>query len=95
MAQDTETAPPSLPEQPVPGELYKLQGGWRWLGFGVQAALGFALRLLVRSRSGTVVLYGHKLNGNLLALAVPVVVRALHTAEQVADAIDARSPGTA
>ena len=42
-----------------------------WLllaGFGLQAALGFALRVLVRSRTGTVVLYGHKLNGNLLAL---------------------------
>jgi biotin transport system permease protein len=33
------------------------------------------------------------LERNLLALAVPVVVRALHTAEQVADAIDARSHG--
>jgi biotin transport system permease protein len=34
------------------------------------------------------------LERNLLALAVPVVVRALHTAEQVADAIDARSHGS-
>ena len=34
------------------------------------------------------------LERNLLALAVPVVVRALRTAEQVADAIDARSHGT-
>ena len=31
--------------QPVPGELYKLQGGWRWLGFGVQAA-GIALTFI-------------------------------------------------
>jgi len=33
------------------------------------------------------------LDRNLLALAVPVLVRALHTAEQVAEAIDARSHG--
>jgi CDP-glycerol glycerophosphotransferase len=42
-----------------------------WLllaGFWLQAALGLALRPFLRSRSGTVVLYGHKLNGNLLAL---------------------------
>jgi CDP-glycerol glycerophosphotransferase len=42
-----------------------------WLllaGFWLQAALGVALRPFLRSRSGTVVLYGHKLNGNLLAL---------------------------
>ena len=41
-----------------------------WLllaGFGLQAVLGLALRPLLRSR-GTIVLYGHKLNGNLLAL---------------------------
>lgn len=44
-----------------------------WLllaGFGLQVALGIALRPLrplLRSR-GTVALYGHKLNGNLLAL---------------------------
>ena len=34
------------------------------------------------------------LDRNLLALAVPVLVRALHTAEQVAEAVDARSHGT-
>lgn len=42
-----------------------------WLllaGFGLQAALGVVLRIFMRSRDGTVVLYGHKLNGNLLAL---------------------------
>lgn len=42
-----------------------------WLllaGFGLQAVLGLALRLFLRSRSGIVVFYGHKLNGNLLAL---------------------------
>lgn len=33
------------------------------------------------------------LERNLIALAVPVMVRALHTAEQVAEAIDARSQG--
>lgn len=41
-----------------------------WLllaGFGVLAALGIVLRPFLRSR-GTIVLYGHKLNGNLLAL---------------------------
>jgi CDP-glycerol glycerophosphotransferase len=37
-------------------------------GFWVQAALGIVLRLFVRPLHGTVVLYGHKLNGNLLAL---------------------------
>ena len=36
-------------------------------GFWLQSALGIALRPFLRSR-GTVVLYGHKLNGNLLAL---------------------------
>lgn len=42
-----------------------------WLllaGFWLQAALGLAWRLFLRSRQGIVVLYGHKLNGNLLAL---------------------------
>lgn len=42
-----------------------------WLllaGFWMRAALGIALRPLLRSRDGIVVLYGHKLNGNLLAL---------------------------
>lgn len=42
-----------------------------WLllaGFGLQAVLGLALRPFLRSRNGTIVLYGHKLNGNLLAL---------------------------
>lgn len=42
-----------------------------WLllaGFWLQAALGIAFRPLLRSRDGIVVLYGHKLNGNLLAL---------------------------
>ena len=42
-----------------------------WLllaGFWLQAALGSVLRPLLRSRNGTIVLYGHKLNGNLLAL---------------------------
>ncbi len=42
-----------------------------WLllaGFWLQAALGIALRPLLRSREGIAVLYGHKLNGNLLAL---------------------------
>jgi CDP-glycerol glycerophosphotransferase len=42
-----------------------------WLllaGFWLQAALGIVLRLFLRSRTGVVVLYGHKLNGNLLAL---------------------------
>ena len=42
-----------------------------WLllaGFWLQAALGIALRPFLRSRDGIVVLYGHKLNGNLLAL---------------------------
>jgi CDP-glycerol glycerophosphotransferase len=42
-----------------------------WLllaGFWLQAALGVALRALRRSRGRVVVLYGHKLNGNLLAL---------------------------
>ncbi|HEV7269659.1 CDP-glycerol glycerophosphotransferase family protein [Pseudoxanthomonas sp.] len=42
-----------------------------WLslaGFWLQAALGTALRPLLRSSNGTIVLYGHKLNGNLLAL---------------------------
>lgn len=38
------------------------------VGFGLQALLGLLLRLFLRSRKGTIVLYGHKLNGNLLAL---------------------------
>jgi biotin transport system permease protein len=33
------------------------------------------------------------LERNLIALAVPILVRALHTADQVAEAIDARSHG--
>ena len=33
------------------------------------------------------------LERNMLALAVPMLVRTLHTAEQVAEAIDARSHG--
>jgi biotin transport system permease protein len=33
------------------------------------------------------------LERNLLALGLPVLVRALHTAEQVAEALDARSQG--
>lgn len=47
---------------------------WFYLAlFGLQAALGLAFRLLLqpllrRAASGEVVLYGHKLNGNLLAL---------------------------
>lgn len=43
-----------------------------WLllvGFLLQSALGIALRPFLRSRNGTIVLYGHKLNGNLLALS--------------------------
>jgi len=42
-----------------------------WLSlaaFWLQSALGIILRPLLRSSNGTVVLYGHKLNGNLLAL---------------------------
>jgi CDP-glycerol glycerophosphotransferase len=44
---------------------------WHWFllaGFGLQALLGLVSRPLLRSRDGIVVLYGHKLNGNLLAL---------------------------
>jgi CDP-glycerol glycerophosphotransferase len=44
-------------------------GHWLLLvGFGLQALLGLALRPFLRSRDGAIVLYGHKLNGNLLAL---------------------------
>ena len=38
------------------------------IGFAVQALLGLALRPFSKKQSGTVILYGHKLNGNLLAL---------------------------
>src|SRR5690625_1347913 len=48
---------------------------WRspahWLlliGFAVQALLGLALRPFSKKQPGKVILYGHKLNGNLLAL---------------------------
>lgn len=36
--------------------------------FGLQAVIGAILRIFRRSSSGVVILYGHKLNGNLLAL---------------------------
>lgn len=42
-----------------------------WLllaSFGVLATFGVVLRMLLRLRDRTVLLYGHKLNGNLLAL---------------------------
>src|SRR5690625_7634659 len=38
------------------------------IGFAVQALLGLALRPFSKKQSGTVILSGHKLNGNLLAL---------------------------
>lgn len=43
---------------------------WLWLSmFALQALFGLGLRVLgVRSRRASVILYGHKLNGNLLAL---------------------------